>query len=78
MSGAWLMIPWLWFRTHDPIYVGYAVIVNMILILALLPDIRHGIKNRKEGKLDMQASLQKIPMGREMLKIMDRLRLSKK
>jgi glycerol-3-phosphate acyltransferase PlsY len=72
MAGAWFMIPWFWIRTQDPVYIAYAVIVNVLLILALIPEVRRAMQRRREGtKVDMKASLQVIPMGRQMLKIMD-------
>ena len=39
---AWslLMIPWMWLRTHSLLYVGYAVAVNLLLLLATAPQIR--------------------------------------
>jgi hypothetical protein len=49
----------------------------MLLIIALLPEIKHSIEKRKEGEQDVRASLQTIPMGRAMLKIMELLRFSK-
>ena len=77
LAGPWLLIPWFWFRTRDPIYVAYAVIVNVIFILALLPEIRQQIKVRREGTYEMNATMESFPMGRGMLRIMERLGLSK-
>ena len=72
LSGIWFLIPWFWFRTHDLAYVAYAVTVNLIIILALLPEIRDQIKAHRDGSYDMQAAMGSFPMGRGMLKIMER------
>jgi hypothetical protein len=64
------MIPWFWFRTQDPAYLVYAVLVNVIYILALLPEIQGQIKAHREGRADMEKGLESFPMGRGMLKIM--------
>jgi glycerol-3-phosphate acyltransferase PlsY len=77
LSGVWFMIPWLWFRTHDPAYLLYAIIVNLIFTLSLVPEIRDQIKAHREGRFEMQAAMESFPMGRGMLKIMERLRLKK-
>ena len=70
ISGAWLMIPWLWFRTHDFAYLAYAITVNLLFILALLPEISEQIKARREGQADFEGGMQSFPMGRAMLKLM--------
>jgi glycerol-3-phosphate acyltransferase PlsY len=71
LAGAWFVIPWLWLRTHDPAYVIYAVAINILFILAMLPSIRHQMKSRREGKTDMTAGLESFPMGQGMLKMMN-------
>ena len=78
LAGVWLMIPWMWFRFHEPAYVVYAVVVNIIFMLALLPEIRNQIQAHKEGREDMTASMETFPMGRGMLKMMEKLKLVKK
>lgn len=78
LAGVWLMIPWMWFRFHEPAYVIYAVVVNIIFMLALLPEIRNQIQAHKEGREDMTASMETFPMGRGMLKMMEKLKLVKK
>lgn len=78
LAGVWLMIPWMWFRFRDPAYVLYAIVVNIIFMLALLPEIRNQIKAHKEGREDMTASMETFPMGRGMLKIMEKMKLVKK
>jgi acyl phosphate:glycerol-3-phosphate acyltransferase len=72
LSWIWLLIPWLWWRFHgDPAYIAYAVIVNILFILAMLPEIKTAMKYQKEGKMTEYGlgSLKSNPMGRGMLKI---------
>ena len=77
MSGIWFLIPWFWLRTRDPAYVAYAVVVNILIILALLPEIRAQIRAHREGNVDMQTAMQSFPMGRGMIKIMERFGINK-
>jgi glycerol-3-phosphate acyltransferase PlsY len=76
MLGIWLMIPWLWFRTRDPAYVIYAVVVNLLFVAAMIPDIRGMIDRKQRGiELDMSASMDMLPMGRGIKKMANRLGL---
>ncbi len=77
MIGPAFMILWLWFTTHNPAYIAYAIIVNILFIAALLPEIREQIKAHREGKANLQAGLEFFPMGRGMLKMMEMMRLKK-
>jgi glycerol-3-phosphate acyltransferase PlsY len=68
----WLLIPWFWWRTDGDIrYILYAVVVNILFILAMIPDIKMAMKYRREGKYIEYGlgSLKSHPMGRSMLKI---------
>jgi glycerol-3-phosphate acyltransferase PlsY len=53
----WLLIPWFWFRTNDLRYVGYAVAVNVIIAIALIPDTKQYFRLRREGRLSEITSL---------------------
>jgi 1,4-dihydroxy-2-naphthoate octaprenyltransferase len=73
-----LIIPWLWFTTHDFTYLAYALIINLLFILAMLPEIRQIREfRRKYGKGDIKVSMEQFPMGRSMLKIMNLISLRK-
>lgn len=68
----WLLIPWFWWRTDGDIqYSLYAVAVNVLFILAMMPEIKMGIKYKREGKYVEYGlgSMKSNPMGRSMLKI---------
>lgn len=76
MSGMWLMVPWLWFRTHGWAHLAYAVAINIFFIVAMLPELKQYIRFRREGKADLSTALQATDM-RHMLKIANRLGLLK-
>ena len=76
MLGNWLMIPWLWFRTRDLAHLIYAIAVNLIFVLAMIPDIRGIIDRRRRGiEGDMSAAMELTPMGRGIKKMASRLGL---
>jgi acyl phosphate:glycerol-3-phosphate acyltransferase len=72
LSWIWLLIPWFWWRSDgDWAYILYALILNVLFILAMVPEIRMAQKYKKEGKyLEYgMGSLKSNPMGRGMIKI---------
>jgi hypothetical protein len=72
LSWIWLLVPWFWWRSGgDPQYITYAFTVNVLFILAMLPDIQLARKYAKEGHyLDYGlGNLNSNPMGRGMLKM---------
>jgi glycerol-3-phosphate acyltransferase PlsY len=74
VGGLWLLIPWLWFRTHEVAYLLYAVVVNVIFLLAMLPEARQYIRLRREGKVeDLSEVMQLTGMGRGIYKMAKRL-----
>jgi hypothetical protein len=76
MLGNWLMIAWLWFRTRDLVHVIYAIVVNLLFVLAMIPDFRGIIDRRKRGvEGDMMAAMELTPMGRGIKKMANRLGL---
>ncbi|HSR35084.1 MAG TPA: glycerol-3-phosphate acyltransferase [Anaerolineae bacterium] len=76
VAWLWLMVPWLWFRSHDAAYVAYAIAANLVFLIATLPEIRTFVQYRREGKLDayMEGLTASSPRWRGMKKIADRLR----
>lgn len=78
MAGVWLVIPWLWFATHDPAYLIYAVSVNILFLLAMIPDLKQYLKIRREGNIELGDAMETFPMGRGMMKMMERLHLNQK
>jgi hypothetical protein len=79
MGGTWLMIPWLWIRMRgDPAYVIYAVVVNVVVALGMIPDIRTMVDRRRRGVSGSFAGAMDVtPMGRGIKKMANRLGLMK-
>jgi glycerol-3-phosphate acyltransferase PlsY len=74
MGGMWLVIPWLWFRTHDVNHLLYGIAVNLILLLAEIPELKQYLKFRREGKVaDLSEVMQLTGMGRGIYRIGKRL-----
>ena len=72
LSWLWLLIPWLWWRTDgDLAHILYAVAVNILFLLAMLPEYQTAMKYKAEGKYIEYGlgNLKSNPMGRGMLKI---------
>ena len=72
LSWLWLIIPWLWWRTDgDPAHILYAIVVNIIFLVAMIPEYQTAMKYKKEGKLLEYGlgNLKSTPMGRGMLKM---------
>ena len=73
VGGLWLLIPWLWFRTHEVAYLVYAIAVNIIFIVAMLPEAKQYIQLRREGKgEDLAEVMQLTGMGRGIYKMAKR------
>ena len=73
-AGVWAMIPWLWFTTKDPVLLGYAVRVNAIFMLGMIPETRQWFRIRRENKWnDTTEVMQLSGMGRGLLKMARRL-----
>jgi glycerol-3-phosphate acyltransferase PlsY len=77
MAGMWLLIPWLWLRTYDVAYLAYAIIVNILFLVAMLPDLKQYFKFKREGKVNLADAFKTTDM-RHMLKLADKLGLNKK
>jgi len=76
MGGNLLFIPWVWFRTGDLAAVAAILVINILLVLAVLPDISVHLRARKLGKTDLSTSMDVIPMGQMMKKMMVRMGLT--
>ena len=79
MAGVVLIIPWVFFRTHDAAAVVYAVAVNILFVIAMLPEIRNWNRIKREEMWDDPAEvIQLSGMGRGLLKMGRKLGLIKK
>lgn len=74
MGGLWLIIPWLWFRTHDVNHLLYGIAVNLIALLAQVPELRQYLEFKRAGKAaDLSKLMQLTGMGRGIYKMAKRL-----
>ncbi len=71
IGGMWLLVPWLWFRTHQWPYPVYAVFVNVIFLLASIPQIREYLRILHSGgpAPTFEQALQTTPMGKGLYKM---------
>jgi acyl phosphate:glycerol-3-phosphate acyltransferase len=70
----WLMIPWLWFRTHDWRFALFALVINVLFVVAMIPEIKVHVQYRREGiALSFEEGLQTTHMGRGLYKMGVRL-----
>lgn len=64
-GGIVLMIPWIWFRTHDVAKLAYIVFVTVMFGLAEIPSIRMMKDLKRKGiEIDLEAQMDATPMGR--------------
>lgn len=74
----WLMIPWLWFRTSDWRFAIFALVINVLFLVAMIPEIRAYIQHTREGTaLDFEGALKTTHMGRGLYKMGVRLGILK-
>jgi len=76
-SGVLLIIPWLWFRTHDWGHVAYGIVINIAFWGSQSPMLKKYIQLKREGKVNLSMAMQTSDMGRGMLKMATRLGLVK-
>ncbi len=77
IGGMWLLVPWFWFSTHDWRYVAYGVLVNMIFLVASIPEIRDYLRIVRSGGTPpaFEETLQTTPMGKGLYKMGERMHL---
>ena len=68
--GVVFIIPWLWFRTNDIAFVIYAIVINLVLAIAIIPEIKQMNKLKKENNWDDPVAVfQLTGMGRGIIKM---------
>jgi hypothetical protein len=76
-AGVVLMIPWIWFRTKDPIKLAYVLAANFVFWLAMLPDLKEYFQLRKAGEIpDEQEVAEFMGMG-SVYRFIKRFNISK-
>lgn len=81
-GGVILLIPWfLITKFNSPLfvyYIIYAILANILFIVSMIPEYKQSQEMRKKyGDVDMMKAMDAFPMGQEMKKMMNRLRLRK-
>ena len=70
LGGILLFIPWVGLVWRNWSYVLYAIGLNVILYIALIPEIRADIKRRKEGTAaTFEEAIQEVPMSKGLAKM---------
>ena len=78
MAGVWLVLPWLWFRTHDPALAFYACVMIVLFTFAMMPEIRAWRRIARDGSWsDPAVVIQLSGMGRGMVKMARKLGILK-
>jgi acyl phosphate:glycerol-3-phosphate acyltransferase len=77
-AGTWLMIPWLWLRTGRWEMAVFALLINLMMVIAMIPDVSRYIRARKTGTVSIESATQEIPMVRMMNRMMERWGLKKR
>ena len=73
MGGPILFIVWTAIFNWNLIVFFLILLINLLLFLAVWPDIRVHLKAKKEGKTDLSTSMDSIPMGQMMKSMMLKL-----
>jgi glycerol-3-phosphate acyltransferase PlsY len=78
-GGVFLTILWFAFTRGWGPEVIYALIINVLFLIAMIPEIKmvRGME-QKYGKGDMRQSMSTFPMGQAMLKLMDALKIQRR
>jgi glycerol-3-phosphate acyltransferase PlsY len=50
-AGLILMIPWIWFRTHDVVQLAYVLVASALFWIAMIPELREYFRLRRGGLL---------------------------
>jgi glycerol-3-phosphate acyltransferase PlsY len=78
-SGVFLTIFWFAITRGWGPEVIYALVVNVLFLIAMIPEIKLVREMQKKyGKGDMRKSMSTFPMGQAMLKLMDALKIQRR
>jgi glycerol-3-phosphate acyltransferase PlsY len=78
-GGVFLTIFWFAITRGWGPEVIYALIVNMLFLIAMIPEVKMVREmEQKHGKGDMRKSMSTFPMGQAMLKLMDALKIQRR
>lgn len=71
-SGVLLMIPWIWFRTHDLEKLIYVLVANALYWTAMIPELRQYFQFRAEDKIPDSAEVADLLGMRSMWQVVRR------
>lgn len=77
MGGPMLFIIWTALVSKNWVYILFSVVLNLLLILAVMQDMKIHFQAVKSGKTDLSSSMDSIPMGQMMKRMMTRMGLEK-
>ena len=74
MAGLWLLIPWLWLRTHDLFVILYMIVVNILFTISALPETRQWFRLKQDKHWgDPMQAWQASAMGRGIIQMAKKL-----
>ena len=76
VGGTLFYIPWVWLRWHDPAYLLYAIGVNVIFAIAMIPEAMTVWRRWRAGiRPTFAEQMEYTPMGRQLYHMAQRMRL---
>jgi glycerol-3-phosphate acyltransferase PlsY len=76
LGGPALFILWSAIFIRDWAIILFSIFINLILFIAVIPDVAVYLKAQKEGKADLTTAMDVIPMGKMMKKMMEKMGIS--
>jgi glycerol-3-phosphate acyltransferase PlsY len=74
-GGVLLVIPWVLITKDNPAFIYYAIVINLLFYLAMIPDIQQSMALfKKYGWKNIEVGMDQYPMGQSMEKMMSRFR----
>jgi acyl phosphate:glycerol-3-phosphate acyltransferase len=78
-GGVILIIPWLLITKDNPAFTIYAIVINVLFYLAMIPDIQQSMSlTKKYGWKNIEVGMDQYPMGQSMEKMFSRFSLKGK
>jgi glycerol-3-phosphate acyltransferase PlsY len=76
-AGIVLMIPWLWFRAGDLAQILYAIVMNLVYWISMIPEIQGYWQLRREGNLQAFRDAERLRVvGRRAGEVVNAMTLS--
>jgi len=74
-GGVLLIIPWVLITKNNPAFTIYAIVINILFFLAMIPDILQSVQLiKKYGWKNVDVGMDQYPMGQSMTKMMSHFR----